>query len=154
MSAQDPQDGAGHACAHAQDQQDDAGYVAGLPGREQLMLSSPELQTRLGRKFVDEAEFLPLLVAHGLIRFEVATTLGRRSGSASIILLFDASSVSVDASSGMKFADEAEFLALLVAHGLIRRVRTIRFEVRTLGGEGLTVTLEVSKANVGSSSGM
>jgi hypothetical protein len=38
------------------------------PGREQLLLSSPVLQTRLGQKFVDETELLPLLISHGLIR--------------------------------------------------------------------------------------
>jgi hypothetical protein len=36
------------------------------PGRE--LLTSPELQTRLGRKFVDDTELLPLLLSHGLIR--------------------------------------------------------------------------------------
>jgi hypothetical protein len=37
-------------------------------GREQLLLTAPELQTHLGRKFVNETELLPLLIAHGLIR--------------------------------------------------------------------------------------
>jgi hypothetical protein len=39
-----------------------------LPGREQLLLSSPELQTRLGRKYCDETELLPLLLSHGFVR--------------------------------------------------------------------------------------
>jgi hypothetical protein len=38
------------------------------PGRDQLLLTAPELQTRLGRKFVDESELLPLLLSHGLVR--------------------------------------------------------------------------------------
>jgi hypothetical protein len=38
------------------------------PGRDQLLLTSPELQTRLGRTFVDESELLPLLLSHGLVR--------------------------------------------------------------------------------------
>jgi hypothetical protein len=38
------------------------------PGRDQLLLTSPELQTRFGRKFVDESELLPLLLSHGLVR--------------------------------------------------------------------------------------
>jgi hypothetical protein len=37
-------------------------------GREQLLLTSPELQTRLGRKFIDETELLPLLLGHGFVR--------------------------------------------------------------------------------------
>jgi hypothetical protein len=50
------------------EQQDETGAAATEPGREQLLLSAPELQTRLGRKFVDEDELLPLLLGHGLIR--------------------------------------------------------------------------------------
>jgi hypothetical protein len=38
------------------------------PGRDQLLLTAPELQTRFGRKFVDESELLPLLLSHGLVR--------------------------------------------------------------------------------------
>jgi hypothetical protein len=49
-------------------QQDGAGASDNLPGREQLLLTSPELQTRLGRKYCDEAEMLPLLIAHGFVR--------------------------------------------------------------------------------------
>jgi hypothetical protein len=39
-----------------------------LPGRDQLFLTSPELQARHGKKYCDEAELLPLLLAHGLVR--------------------------------------------------------------------------------------
>jgi hypothetical protein len=39
-----------------------------LAGRNQLLFTSPELQTRLGHKFCDESELLPLLLGHGLIR--------------------------------------------------------------------------------------
>jgi hypothetical protein len=49
--------------ARIQDQQDGAGIVDYLPGFEQLLLTSSELQTRLGRKFVDETELLPLHMA-------------------------------------------------------------------------------------------
>ena len=83
--------------ARTQDQQDGAGNIDRLPGRDQLLLTSPELLTRLGRKFVDETDLL----------------------------------------------------GLLVAHGLIRRVRTIQIEVRPLGGDSVKVTLEASKASVG-----
>jgi hypothetical protein len=65
--------------------------------RDQLLLTSPELQTRLGRKFCDETELLPLLLAHGLIR----------------------------------------------------RVRTIQIEVRPLGGDSFKVTLDASVPAVG-----
>jgi hypothetical protein len=37
-----------------------------LPGREQLLLKSPELQSRLGKRHCDESELLPLLLLHGL----------------------------------------------------------------------------------------
>jgi hypothetical protein len=50
---------------------------------------------------------------------------------------------------GRKFVDETELLPLLVAHGLVRRVRTIQIEVRPLGGDSLKVTLEASAATVG-----
>ena len=45
--------------ARTQDQQDGAGDIDQLPGRDQLLLASPDLLTRLGRKFVDETELLP-----------------------------------------------------------------------------------------------
>jgi hypothetical protein len=87
----------GNKRARTQDQQDGAGDIAQLPGREQLLLTSPDLLTRLGRKFVDETELLPLMLAHGLIR----------------------------------------------------RVRTIQVEVRPLGGDSLKVTLDASRPTVG-----
>jgi hypothetical protein len=73
-------------------QQDGAGASDNLPGREQLLLTSPELQTRLGRKYCDETELLPLLLAHGFVR----------------------------------------------------RVRTIQVEVRPLGGDSFNITLAAS----------
>jgi hypothetical protein len=78
------------------EQQDGAGGADNLPGREQLLLTSPELQTCLGLKFVDETELLPLLLARGLLR----------------------------------------------------RVRTIQIEVRPLGGDSLKVTLDASEPTV------
>jgi hypothetical protein len=78
-------------------QQDGAGASDNLPGREQLLLSSPELQTRLGRKYCDETELLPLLLAHGFVR----------------------------------------------------RVRTIQVEVRPLGGDSFKITLDASLPTVG-----
>jgi hypothetical protein len=78
-------------------QQHVAGGADNLPGREQLLLTCPELQTRIGRKFVDETELVPLLLAYGLVR----------------------------------------------------RVRTIEIEVRPLGGDSFKVTLDASKPNVG-----
>jgi hypothetical protein len=78
-------------------QQDGAGAVDNLPGREQLLLASPELQTRLGRRYCDETELMPLLLAHGLVR----------------------------------------------------RVRTIKIEVRPLGGDSFNVTVDASMPTVG-----
>jgi hypothetical protein len=38
------------------------------PGRDQLLLKCPELLKRLGKKYCDESELVPLLIEHGLIR--------------------------------------------------------------------------------------
>jgi hypothetical protein len=40
---------------------------AQLHGRDQLLLKSPELQTRLGKRYCDESELFPLLLSHGLV---------------------------------------------------------------------------------------
>jgi hypothetical protein len=77
--------------------EDGAGGADNLPGRDQLLLTSPELHTRVGLRFVDETELVPLLLAHGLIR----------------------------------------------------RVRTIQIEVRPLGGDSLKVTLDAAAPTVG-----
>jgi hypothetical protein len=74
-----------------------SGVVDDSPGRDQLLLTSPDLQTRLGRKFIDDTELLPLLLAHGLIR----------------------------------------------------RVRTIQIQVRPLGGDSFKITLDASQPTVG-----
>jgi hypothetical protein len=79
-------------------QQPDAAQAApDLPGREQLLFTSSELQTRLGQKYCDEAQLVPLLLAHGLIR----------------------------------------------------RVRTIAVEVRPLGGDSFQIRLDAGKPSVG-----
>jgi hypothetical protein len=78
-------------------QQDGEGAGDNLPGREQLLLASPELQTRLGRRYCDETELVPLLLAHGLVR----------------------------------------------------RVRTIKLEVRPLGGDSFKITVDASLSSVG-----
>jgi hypothetical protein len=48
-------------------QPDAAPVQAQLPGRDQLLLKSPELQSRLGKRYCDESELLPLLLSHGLV---------------------------------------------------------------------------------------
>jgi hypothetical protein len=73
------------------------GVGADLPGREQLLLASPELQTCLGRKF----------------------------------------------------CDDNELLGLLLARGMVRRVKTIGVEVYPLGGNSFKVRMKASKAFVG-----
>ena len=78
-------------------QQDGAGASDNLPGREQLLLASPELQTRLGRRYCDETELMPLLLAHGLVR----------------------------------------------------RVRTLKIEVRPVGGDSFKITVDASMPTVG-----
>jgi hypothetical protein len=86
--------GAKRSCTQ---QPDAAQAEPDLPGREQLLFTSPEMQTRLGQKYCDEAHLLPLLLAHGLIR----------------------------------------------------RVRTIAVEVRPLGGDSFQVRLDAGKPSVG-----
>jgi hypothetical protein len=83
--------------ARTQQQQDGTFAAEKLTGRDQLLLTFPELQTRCGRKFVDETELLPLMLAHGLVR----------------------------------------------------RVRTVLIEVRPLGGDSLMVMLDACKPTVG-----
>jgi hypothetical protein len=53
---------------------------------------------------------------------------------------------------GKKYCDEAELLPMLIAHSIVRRVRTIEVEVRPLGGDSFKVSLDarrplVSEAN-------
>jgi hypothetical protein len=50
---------------------------------------------------------------------------------------------------GRKFCDETELLPLMIAHGLVRRVRTIQIEVRPLGGDSFKITLDMSAPTVG-----
>jgi hypothetical protein len=45
----------------------DAPAQSQLLGRDQLLLKSPELQSRLGQRHCDESELLPLLLSHGLV---------------------------------------------------------------------------------------
>ena len=78
-------------------QHDAAQAQPDLPGREQLLFTSPEMQTRLGQKYCDEAQLLPLLLAQGLVR----------------------------------------------------RVRTIAVEVHPLGGDSIKIRLNATKPSVG-----
>jgi hypothetical protein len=93
--------GSKRARTEGQDEKGTSENASGVVGisqsHEQLLLTSPELQTRLGRKFIDDTELLPLLLAHGLIR----------------------------------------------------RVRIIQIQIRPLGGDSFKVTLEASKPTVG-----
>jgi hypothetical protein len=78
-------------------QHDAAQAQPDLPGREQLLFTSPEMQIRFGQKYCDEAQLLPLLLAHGLVC----------------------------------------------------RVRTIEVEVRPLGGDSIMIRLDTTKPSVG-----
>jgi hypothetical protein len=46
---------------------------------------------------------------------------------------------------GKKYCDEADLLALLIAHSIVRRVRTIEVEVRPLGGDSFKVSLDARR---------
>jgi hypothetical protein len=50
---------------------------------------------------------------------------------------------------GQKYCDEAELLALLLAHGIVRRVRTIEVTVQPLGGDNFTIKLNAAAPSVG-----
>jgi hypothetical protein len=50
---------------------------------------------------------------------------------------------------GQKYCDEAQLLPLLLAQGLVRRVRTIAVEVRPLGGNSFKIRLNATKPTVG-----
>jgi hypothetical protein len=87
-----------HGTKRARTQQHDAAQAQpDLPGHEQLLFTSPEMQTRVGQKYCDEAQLLPLLLAQGLVR----------------------------------------------------RVRTIGVEVRPLGGDSFKIRLDLTKPCVG-----
>jgi hypothetical protein len=49
---------------------------------------------------------------------------------------------------GQKYCDEAQLLPLLLAQGLVRRVRTIAVEVRPLGGDSIKIRLNSAKPTV------
>jgi hypothetical protein len=87
-----------HGTKRSRTQQHDVAQAQpDLPGREQLLFTSPEIQTRVGQKYCDEAQLLPLLLAQGLVR----------------------------------------------------RVRTIAVEVRPLGGDSFKIRLDATKPAVG-----
>jgi hypothetical protein len=50
---------------------------------------------------------------------------------------------------GQKYCDEAGLLALLLAHGIVRRVRTISVTVEPLGGDSFAVKLNATAPSVG-----
>jgi hypothetical protein len=50
---------------------------------------------------------------------------------------------------GQKYCDEAQLLPLLLAQGLVRRVRTIAVEVHPLGGDSIKLRLDLTKPTVG-----
>jgi hypothetical protein len=50
---------------------------------------------------------------------------------------------------GQKYCDEAGLLALLLAHGIVRRVRTIEVTVQPLGGDNFTIKLNAAAPSVG-----
>jgi hypothetical protein len=46
---------------------------------------------------------------------------------------------------GKKYCEEAELLPLLIAHSIVRRVRTVEVEVRPLGGDSFKVSLDARR---------
>jgi hypothetical protein len=50
---------------------------------------------------------------------------------------------------GQKYCDEAGLLPLLLAHGIVRHVRTIEVAVQPLGGDSFTIKLNAAEPSVG-----
>ena len=50
---------------------------------------------------------------------------------------------------GKKYCDESELLPLLLAQGLVRRVRTIAVEVRPLSGDSFDIRVDARRPTVG-----
>jgi hypothetical protein len=46
---------------------------------------------------------------------------------------------------GKKYCDEADLLALLLAHSIVRRVHTIEVDVQPLGGDSFKVALDTRR---------
>jgi hypothetical protein len=108
-------------------------------GREQLLLDSPELQTRLGKKFCHKAELLPLLISHGLVR--------RSEVQNDHLFLGSLFSLRYGRLEG-ECCEEAELLPLLLSDGFALRVFTIEIEVRPLGGDSFNVTMDTAQRTV------
>jgi hypothetical protein len=69
---------------------------AELPGRDQLLLKTPELQSRLGKRYCDESELLPLLLSHGLVsRVRTIEVFVHPLGGENFKILLDAARPSV-----------------------------------------------------------
>jgi hypothetical protein len=78
------------------DQSEAAPAQAQLPGRDQLLLKSPELQSRLGKRYCNESELLPLLLSHGLVvRVRTIEVFVRPLGGENFKIRLDASKPSV-----------------------------------------------------------
>jgi hypothetical protein len=122
-------------------------------GREQLLITSPAIQIRLGRKYCDKAELLPLLLAHGVVQearevrdsTDQDTKRARTTEHTELILV----SPELQTLLGKKECTETELLPLLLSHGYIRSVRTVQVQVHPLSGEDFHVTLEATKPSVG-----
>jgi hypothetical protein len=59
------------------------------------------------------------------------------------------SSLELQTKLGQRYCDETELVPLLLAHGLVRRVRTMQVEVRPLGGDSFKITLDALSPTVG-----
>jgi hypothetical protein len=118
------------------------------PGRDQLLLVSSELQTRLGKKYCNETELLPLLLLHGLVRENKVKR--QRIGKIGVVGREQLLIINFELlqTLGKNRCDEAELLPLLLARGLVRRVRTIEVEVHPIGGDSFKVTLDSTDPTV------
>jgi hypothetical protein len=120
-----------------------------LPGRNQLLLKSPELQSRLDKRYCDESELLSLLLSHGLLNQQKGGkwTCSTRSVPTRKEILI--ASPKMQSQLGTKQCDENELLPLLLLHGLVDRVRTIEAAVHPLGGDNFKIRLDSAEPTVG-----
>jgi hypothetical protein len=107
-------------------------------GRDQLLIDDAELQTRLGQKYCDEDELLPLLLAQGFVKLQ--------SDDKQKLVVSD---FELKTRLGQEFCDDTELLPLLLTKGWVVHVRTIRIEVHPLGGDSINVTLNAARPTVG-----
>jgi hypothetical protein len=117
-----------------------------LPGREQLQLG-PEFHS-VGQKYCDQADLLPLLLAHGLVRFRELAEVPLEVNSSPGQLLLE--NEELQSRLDRKYCLSPELLPLLLSHSFVKHVRTIQIEVHPVSGNNVTIKLDAANPHLGS----